>query len=161
MLAVVGVLFALATVRPRRWLPVWLVRWSLWPLATFMVLRGMLGIIGDVQQIASGESGPLTHTRPVGSGLVGAAVPDLGSAVGSDCSHIYPPRSQDQTTSRIGGAPSAYLRACSRKPAQIARCGADEELVNHTGLAQIEGSGVDAPEPDGTSGRSARRPPRA
>jgi hypothetical protein len=62
VLAVAGVLFALATVRPRRWLPVWLVRWTLWPLATFMVLRGMLGIIGDVQQIASGESGALTHT---------------------------------------------------------------------------------------------------
>jgi hypothetical protein len=61
VLAVAGVLFALATVRPRRWLPVWLVRWSLWPLATFMVLRGVLGMIGDVQQIASGESGPLTH----------------------------------------------------------------------------------------------------
>jgi hypothetical protein len=61
VLAVVGVLFALATVRPRQWLPVWLVRWLLWPLATFMVLRGVLGMIGDVQQIASGESGPLTH----------------------------------------------------------------------------------------------------
>ena len=62
VLAVAGVLFALATVRPRRWLPAWLVRWSLWPLATFMVLRAMLGIIGDVQQIASGASGALTHT---------------------------------------------------------------------------------------------------
>jgi len=62
VLAVVGVVFALATVRPRRWPPVWLVRWTLWPLATFMVLRGMLGIIGDVLQIASGESGPVTHT---------------------------------------------------------------------------------------------------
>jgi uncharacterized protein DUF3995 len=62
VLAVAGVLFALATVRPRRWLPVWLVRWSLWPLATFMVLRAMLAIIGDVQQIASGASGALTHT---------------------------------------------------------------------------------------------------
>ena len=61
-LAIVGVLFALATLRPRRWLPVWLVRWSLWPLATFMVLRGVLGIVGDVQQISSGESGSLTHT---------------------------------------------------------------------------------------------------
>jgi hypothetical protein len=61
-LALVGVLFALATVRPRRWLPVWLVRLTLWPLATLMVLRGMLGIIGDVLQIASGESGPVTHT---------------------------------------------------------------------------------------------------
>ena len=92
VLAVAGVLFALATVRPRRWLPVWLVRWSLWPLATFMVLRAMLGIIGDVQQIASGASGALTHTGPVGSGLVVAVVPDLGSAVGSDCNDIYPPR---------------------------------------------------------------------
>jgi hypothetical protein len=55
-------LFALATVRPRRWLPVWLVRWTLWPLATMMVLRAMLSIIGDVQQIASGASGPVTHT---------------------------------------------------------------------------------------------------
>jgi hypothetical protein len=63
VLAVAGVLFALATVRPRRWLSVRLVRWTLWPLATFMVvLRGLLSIIGDVQQIASGESGPLTHT---------------------------------------------------------------------------------------------------
>ena len=62
VLAAAGVSFALATVRPRRWLPVWLVRWSLWPLATFMVLRALLGIIGDVQQIASGASGALTHT---------------------------------------------------------------------------------------------------
>jgi Protein of unknown function (DUF3995) len=62
VLAVVGVVFALATVRRRRWLPVWLTRCLLWPLASFMVLRGMLGIIGDVQQIASGASGPLTHT---------------------------------------------------------------------------------------------------
>jgi len=62
VLAAVGVVFALATVRPRRWLPVWLVRWTLWPLAVFMVLRGTLGIIGDVLQIASGEDGPVTHT---------------------------------------------------------------------------------------------------
>lgn len=62
VLAVVGVLFALATVRPRRWLPVWLVRWTLLPLATLMVLRAMLSIIGDVLQIASGASGPVTHT---------------------------------------------------------------------------------------------------
>jgi len=62
VLAGVGVFFALATVRPRRWLPVWLVRWLLWPLATFMVLRGVLGILGDVPQIASGESGAVTHT---------------------------------------------------------------------------------------------------
>jgi len=62
VLAVVGVLFALATVRTRPWLPVWLVRWTLWPLAVFMVLRGTLGIIGDVLQIASGEDGPVTHT---------------------------------------------------------------------------------------------------
>jgi hypothetical protein len=63
VLAVVGVVFALATVRPRRWLPVGLVRWTLWPLATFMVvLRAMLSILGDVHQIAFGGSGPLTHT---------------------------------------------------------------------------------------------------
>lgn len=61
-LAVAGVAFALATVRQHRWLPVWLVRSSLWPLAAFMVLRGVLGIVGDVQQVASGESGSLTHT---------------------------------------------------------------------------------------------------
>ena len=60
VLAVAGVLFALATVRPRRWLPLWLVRWSLWPLATFMVLRSVLSIPGDVYEIASG--GALTHT---------------------------------------------------------------------------------------------------
>jgi hypothetical protein len=59
----VGVVFALATVRPRRWLPVWLVRWTLWPLAAFMVvLRAMLSILGDVHQIAFGASGALTHT---------------------------------------------------------------------------------------------------
>lgn len=63
VLALAGVFFALATVRPRRWLPVRLVRWVLWPLATFMVvLRAMLSIIGDVLQIASGRSGALTHT---------------------------------------------------------------------------------------------------
>ena len=32
VLALVGVFFALSTVRARRWLPVSLVRWSLWPL---------------------------------------------------------------------------------------------------------------------------------
>ena len=62
VLAVVGVGFALATLHPRWWLPVRLVRWSLLPLATFMVLRGALSILGDVQQIASGADGPLTHT---------------------------------------------------------------------------------------------------
>ena len=60
VLAVAGVLFALATVRPRRWLPMRLVRWSLWPLATFMVLRAVLSIPGDVYEIASG--GALAHT---------------------------------------------------------------------------------------------------
>ena len=60
VLAVGGVLFAVATVRPRRWLPIWFVRWSLWPLAVFMVLRAALSIPGDVYEIASG--GALTHT---------------------------------------------------------------------------------------------------
>ena len=63
VLAVAGVLFAFATVHPRRWLPVRLVRWTLLPLAGFMVmLRGMLSIVGDLLQIASGESGSMTHT---------------------------------------------------------------------------------------------------
>ena len=61
-LAVAGVAFALATLHPRRWLPVRLVRWSLLPLGTFMVLRATLSILGDVQQIASGADGPVTHT---------------------------------------------------------------------------------------------------
>ncbi len=56
VLAVAGVFFALATVRPRRWLPVWLVRCSLWPLAALMVLRAVLAIPGDVYQLATGES---------------------------------------------------------------------------------------------------------
>jgi hypothetical protein len=60
VLAVAGVLFALATVRRRRWLPMWLVRWTLWPLAAFMVLRAVLSIPGDVYEIASG--GALAHT---------------------------------------------------------------------------------------------------
>jgi hypothetical protein len=59
-LAVAGVVFALATVRPRRWLPIRLVRWSLLPLAAFMVLRALLSIPGDIYEIASG--GTLTHT---------------------------------------------------------------------------------------------------
>ena len=63
VLAVAGVVFALATVRPRRWLPVRLVRWCLLPLAAFMVvLRAMLSMVGDVLQIASGEGGATTHT---------------------------------------------------------------------------------------------------
>ena len=57
VLAAAGVLFALATVRPRRWLPVWLVRCSLWPLAALMVvLRAVLSIPGDVYQLATGAS---------------------------------------------------------------------------------------------------------
>ena len=56
----VGVVFALATVRPRRWLPMWLVRRLLWPVAVLMVLRAVLSIPGDVYEIAS--DGELTHT---------------------------------------------------------------------------------------------------
>lgn len=56
VLAVVGVLFALATVRPRRWLPVWLVRWVLWPLAALMVLRAVWFALGDVYELATGAS---------------------------------------------------------------------------------------------------------
>ena len=56
VLAAAGVFFALATVRPRRWLPVWLVRCSLWPLATLMVLRAVPSAVGDVQQLAAGAS---------------------------------------------------------------------------------------------------------
>jgi Protein of unknown function (DUF3995) len=56
VLAVAGVIFALATVRPRRWLPAWLVRWSLWPLAVLMVLRAVSATLGDVQQLATGAS---------------------------------------------------------------------------------------------------------
>jgi hypothetical protein len=62
VLAAAGVVFAVSTVQPRRWLPLWLVRWSLWPLATFMVLRAVLSMPGDVYEIASGSSGALTHT---------------------------------------------------------------------------------------------------
>ena len=56
VLAAAGGLFALATVRPRRWLPVWLVRCSLWPLAALMVLRAVLSIPGDVHQLATGAA---------------------------------------------------------------------------------------------------------
>jgi Protein of unknown function (DUF3995) len=56
VLAAAGVLFALATVRPRRWLPVWLVRCSLWPLAALMVLRAVLAAVGDVHQLATGAA---------------------------------------------------------------------------------------------------------
>jgi hypothetical protein len=56
VLALVGVFFALVTVRARRWLPVSLVRWLLWPLAVLMMLRAMLSIVGDLQQMATGSS---------------------------------------------------------------------------------------------------------
>jgi Protein of unknown function (DUF3995) len=56
VLAVAGVSFALATVRPRRWLPVWLVRCALWPLAALMVLRAVSATLGDVYQLATGAS---------------------------------------------------------------------------------------------------------
>ena len=55
VLAVAGVLFALATVRPRRWLPPWLLHCSLWPLAALMVLRAVSASLGDVQQLATGR----------------------------------------------------------------------------------------------------------
>jgi hypothetical protein len=54
------VIFALATVRRRRWLPVRLVTYSLWPLAVLMVLRGALSIVGDVGELATGTSTPTT-----------------------------------------------------------------------------------------------------
>lgn len=60
VLAVVGVLFALATVRPRRWLPVWFVRCVLWPLAALMLLRAVPAIPGDVYELATGTSTPTT-----------------------------------------------------------------------------------------------------
>lgn len=56
VLAAVGVFLALATVRPRRWLPVWLVGCSLWPLATLMVLRAVLSIPGDAYELATNAS---------------------------------------------------------------------------------------------------------
>jgi Protein of unknown function (DUF3995) len=56
VLAVAGVIFALATVRRRRWLPAWLVSYSLWPLAVLMVLRAVLSIVGDVVELATGAS---------------------------------------------------------------------------------------------------------
>ncbi len=55
-LAAAGVLSALATVRPRRWLPVWLVGCSLWPLAALMVLRAVPAAVGDADQLATGAS---------------------------------------------------------------------------------------------------------
>jgi Protein of unknown function (DUF3995) len=61
MLAAAGVFFALATVRPHRWLPVWLVRCVLWPLATLMVLRAVLSVPGDVSELATG-TGASSHT---------------------------------------------------------------------------------------------------
>lgn len=55
-LAVAGVLIALATVRPRRWLPVRLIRYLLWPVAALMVLRAVLSVPGDVIELATGGS---------------------------------------------------------------------------------------------------------
>lgn len=56
VLAAAGVCFALATVHPRRWLPVWLVRCSLWPLAVLMVLRALLSAVGDVYELVTDAS---------------------------------------------------------------------------------------------------------
>jgi len=53
-LAAAGVLFALATVRPRRWLLVWPVGCSLWPLAALMVLLAVPAAFGDMHQLATG-----------------------------------------------------------------------------------------------------------
>ena len=55
-LAVIGVAFALATVRPHRWFPVWLVRCCLWPLAVLMVLRAVSATLGDVHQVVVGTA---------------------------------------------------------------------------------------------------------
>lgn len=55
-LALVGVFFALATVRPRRWFPVWLVRLCLWPLAVLMVLRALSASLGDLHQVVTGAA---------------------------------------------------------------------------------------------------------
>jgi uncharacterized protein DUF3995 len=55
-LAAAGVFLALATVRPRRWLPAWLVSCSLWPLAALMVARAVLGTLSDVHELATGAS---------------------------------------------------------------------------------------------------------
>jgi len=63
VLAAAGVFFALATVRPRRWLPVWLVGCSLWPLAALMVLRAVPSAVADVHQLATGVA---TRTTPCG-----------------------------------------------------------------------------------------------
>jgi hypothetical protein len=60
MLAAAGVFFALATVRPRRWLPVWLARCALWPLAALMVLRAVVAAAGDIQQLATGVAARTT-----------------------------------------------------------------------------------------------------
>jgi hypothetical protein len=75
VLAVAGVVFALATVQRRRWLPAWLGRRSLWPLAALMVLRAVLAAAGDVQQLCDwcGD-----RHDCVGSDLVVAVVPDMG-----------------------------------------------------------------------------------
>jgi hypothetical protein len=56
MLAVVGVLFALATVCRRRWLPVGFVRWTLWPLAALMVFRAVSATFGDVYELVTGAA---------------------------------------------------------------------------------------------------------
>ena len=56
VLAVVGVAFALATLRPRRWLPRWLVNTCLWPLAVLMVLRVASATLGDVHQVVTGAA---------------------------------------------------------------------------------------------------------
>lgn len=53
VLAVVGVAFALATLRPHRWLPRWLVRACLWPLAALMVLRAVSATLGDIHQLVT------------------------------------------------------------------------------------------------------------
>ena len=99
VLAVAGVSFALATVRPRRWLPVWLARCALWPPAALMVLRAMSATLGDMHQLATGAS---TRTTLWDLVLRSPLFPDLGSAVGSNRTDVCPPRQDDQGTRWIG-----------------------------------------------------------
>jgi hypothetical protein len=57
VLAVVGVLFALATVRSwGRVMPGWLILGPLWIVSVLMVLRAVLVGLGDVQRLTAGAS---------------------------------------------------------------------------------------------------------
>ena len=100
-----------------------------------------LGMIGDVQQIASGiwPAHPPGH---MGSGPVGAAVPDLGSAVGSD-RHHHNAASAHRDHNQPGGSHARVRRReqAIRQPPALDACSFCARPGRLTGFLGPNGAG--------------------